>query len=60
MTTPEVSAVRDADRIIGLLDANSIDDHRLIINRFKIAMVERGDMMDIDDILEILAIDLIA
>ncbi len=59
VTTPEVSAVRDADRIIGLLDANSIDDHRLIINRFKIAMVERGDMMDIDDILEILAIDLI-
>lgn len=59
VTTPEVSAVRDADRIIGLLDANSIEDHKLIINRFKPHMVQRGDMMDIDDILEILAIDLI-
>ncbi|MDO4793046.1 MAG: septum site-determining protein MinD [Filifactor alocis] len=59
VTTPEVSAVRDADRIIGLLDAHSINDHRLVINRFKSNMVQRGDMMDIDDILEILAIDLI-
>ncbi|MFC4804286.1 septum site-determining protein MinD [Filifactor villosus] len=59
VTTPEVSAVRDADRIIGLLDAHSINDHRLIINRFKPNMVQRGDMMDIDDILEILAVDLI-
>ena len=58
-TTPEVSAVRDADRIIGLLDANNISDHRLVVNRFKPNMVERGDMMDIEDILEILAIDLI-
>lgn len=59
VTTPEVSAVRDADRIIGLLDANNVSDHKLIINRFKADMVERGDMMDIEDILEILAIDLI-
>ena len=59
VTTPEVSAVRDADRIIGLLDANNILDHRLVVNRFKPNMVERGDMMDIEDILEILAIDLI-
>lgn len=59
VTTPEVSAVRDADRIIGLLDANNISDHRLVVNRFKPNMVERGDMMDIEDILEILAIDLI-
>ena len=59
VTTPEVSAVRDADRIIGLLDANNISDHKLIINRFKSNMVERGDMMGIEDILEILAIGLI-
>ena len=59
VTTPEVSAVRDADRIIGLLEANGIDQHYLIINRIRPDMVRRGDMMNIDDILEILSIDLI-
>lgn len=59
VTTPEVSAVRDADRIIGLLEAAGLGGARLIINRIRPDMVKRGDMMDIDDILEILAIDLI-
>jgi septum site-determining protein MinD len=59
VTTPEVSAVRDADRIIGLLEAAELGDPRLIINRIRPDMVKRGDMMDIGDILEILAIDLI-
>lgn len=59
VTTPEVSAVRDADRIIGLLEASDLKDPRLIINRLRPDMVKRGDMMDIADILEILAIDLI-
>lgn len=59
VTTPEVSAVRDADRIIGLLEAAELKDPRLIINRLRPDMVKRGDMMDIDDILEILAINLI-
>ena len=59
VTTPEVSAVRDADRIIGLLEASEIHNPKLIINRLKIDMVQRGDMMYIDDILDILAIDLI-
>ena len=59
VTTPEVSAVRDADRIIGLLEAADLKDSRLIINRLRPDMVKRGDMMDIDDILEILAIELI-
>jgi septum site-determining protein MinD len=59
VTTPEVSAVRDADRIIGLLEAAGLGGARLIINRIRPDMVRRGDMMDIDDILEILAIDLI-
>ncbi|MBS4031044.1 MAG: septum site-determining protein MinD [Clostridiales bacterium] len=59
VTTPEVSAVRDADRIIGLLEAAELGDPRLIINRLRPDMVKRGDMMDIEDILEILAIDLI-
>lgn len=59
VTTPEVSAVRDADRIIGLLEANELRDPRLIINRVRHKMVAAGDMMSIDDILDILAIDLL-
>ena len=58
-TTAEISAIRDADRIIGLLEANEINDIRLIINRIRQDMVKRGDMMDKHDIVEILAIDLI-
>lgn len=59
VTTPEVSAVRDADRIIGLLEAYELHNPKLIINRIRFEMVKRGDMMDIDDILEILSINLI-
>ena len=59
VTTPEVSAVRDADRIIGLLEANELRKPRLIINRIRPQMVKRGDMMDISDILDILAIELL-
>ena len=59
VTNPEVSAVRDADRIIGLLEANEISDIKLIINRIRQDMVKRGDMMDKQDIVEILAIDLL-
>ncbi|TYQ16089.1 UNVERIFIED_CONTAM: septum site-determining protein MinD [Acetivibrio alkalicellulosi] len=59
VTTPEVSAVRDADRIIGLLEANEVRNPRLLINRVRQDMVKRGDMMTIDDIIDILAIDLI-
>ena len=59
VTNPEVSAVRDADRIIGLLEANEIKDIRLVINRIRQDMVKRGDMMDKQDIIEILAIQLL-
>lgn len=59
ITTPEVSAVRDADRIIGLLEANEIRNPQLIINRVRQDMVKRGDMMSIEDIIDILAIGLI-
>lgn len=59
VTTPEVSAVRDADRIIGMLEAGGLKDPRVIINRIRQDMVRRGDMMDIDDMIEILAIDLL-
>src|SRR5665647_388156 len=59
VTTPEVSAVRDADRIIGLLEANELNNPKLLVNRVRIDMVKRGDMMNIDDIIDILAIGLI-
>ncbi len=59
VTTPEVSPVRDADRIIGLLDANDIKDYALILNRHNPEMVKNGDQMSADDVIELLAIDLI-
>ena len=59
VTTPEVSAVRDADRIIGLLEANELSNPGLIINRLRSEMVQRGDMMSIEDVTEILAVDII-
>ncbi len=59
ITTPEVSAVRDADRIVGLLEAHEICNPLLIINRVRIDMVKRGDMMSINDMIDILAIELL-
>ncbi len=59
VTTPEVSAVRDADRIIGLLEAAELRNPRLIVNRLRPKMVKKGDMMGIEDIVDILAIDII-
>lgn len=59
VTTPEISAVRDADRIIGLLEAKGLHNPKLIINRIRQEMVKKGDMMNIDDMIDILAIDLL-
>ncbi|MCI6630389.1 MAG: septum site-determining protein MinD [Lachnospiraceae bacterium] len=59
ITTPEVSAIRDADRIIGLLEANEIGRLDLVVNKLKIDMVKRGDMMSVNDVSDILAIPLI-
>ncbi|MBS4535867.1 septum site-determining protein MinD [Clostridium sp. D2Q-14] len=59
VTTPEISAVRDADRIIGLLEAKGLYEPKLIINRIRHDMVKKGDMMNIDDMIDILAIDLL-
>ena len=59
VTTPEVSAVRDADRIIGLLDANEIKKTELVVNRLRTDMVKRGDMMSSQDVVEILSVDLL-
>ena len=59
VTTPEVSAIRDADRIIGLLEANDVNQIELIINRIRPDMIQKGDMMFVDDVIEILAIRLL-
>jgi septum site-determining protein MinD len=59
VTTPEISAVRDADRVIGLLEANSIKKINLIVNRIRPAMVQANDMMSVQDVQEILAVPLI-
>ena len=57
--TPHVSSVRDADRVIGLLESRDKHDIRLVINRLQPEMVRRGEMLDISDLLEILAVDLL-
>ena len=59
VTTAEISAIRDADRIIGLLEASEIKNPELIINRIRPAMIKKGEMMDVDDIVDLLSIDLI-
>jgi septum site-determining protein MinD len=59
ITTPEVSAVRDADRIIGLVEAEEKETAYLIINRLRPDMVRREDMLNTSDVVELLAIDLI-
>lgn len=59
VTNPEISSVRDADRIIGLIEAEEKGPARLIINRIKPEMVKRGDMLSMEDVVELLAIDLI-
>src|SRR5690606_14175697 len=60
VTTPEISAVRDADRIIGLLEKqDNIEAPKLIINRIRPQMMKDGDVLDIDEITQHLSIDLI-
>lgn len=59
VTTPEVSAIRDADRIIGLLQASEMPRIQLVINRLRMDMVRRGEMMSVEDVTEILAIHLL-
>jgi septum site-determining protein MinD len=59
VTTPEISAVRDADRVVGLLEAHGVKRINLIINRIRPAMVKANDMMSVEDVKEILSIPLI-
>ncbi|MGQ9516947.1 MAG: septum site-determining protein MinD [Anaerolineae bacterium] len=59
VTTPDVSAVRDADRAIGFVEAQEKGPARLIINRIKSDLVRKGEMLTIEDVVELLAIELI-
>lgn len=59
VVTPHISSVRDADRVIGLLESRDKQDIHLVINRLEPEMVRTGDMLDINDIMEILAVDLL-
>jgi septum site-determining protein MinD len=59
VTNPEVSAVRDADRIIGLVEAEEKGPTKLILNRLNTSLAKRGDMLTSEDVLELLAIELI-
>ena len=59
VTTPEVSAIRDADRIIGLLEANEIKRIDLVVNRLRHELVKRGEMMTVEDVVDILGLPLL-
>ncbi|MBX5443877.1 septum site-determining protein MinD [Sphaerobacter sp.] len=59
VTNPEVSSVRDADRIIGLVEAAELPTPRLIVNRLNLMLVRRGDMMSVEDVTDILSIPLL-
>ena len=59
VTTAEISSIRDADRIIGLLEAAEIRSPELVINRVRPNMIRKGEMMDADEIVNLLSIDLI-
>jgi septum site-determining protein MinD len=59
VATPEVSSIRDADRIIGLLESAGMQKIHLIVNRLRSKMVRHGDMMDVEDITDILSVELL-
>lgn len=59
VTTPEVSAIRDADRVIGLLEANLLRNIHLIVNRMNYRMLKNGDMMPTEDIVGLLSVPLL-
>ncbi len=59
VVNPEITSVRDADRVIGKLDAKGLEDHAVIINRINYQMTKNGDMLDVPDIIETLSVKLI-
>ena len=59
VVNPEITSVRDADRVIGKLDAKGLEDHAVIVNRLNYEMTKRGDMLDVPDIIETLSVKLL-
>ncbi|MFN5922935.1 MAG: septum site-determining protein MinD, partial [Pseudanabaena sp.] len=59
VTTPEFSALRDADRVVGFLEANLFTYIKLILNRIRQSMLKNNDMMSVEDVLDILSVKLI-
>ncbi|MDU4952356.1 MAG: septum site-determining protein MinD [Clostridium sp.] len=59
VVNPEITSVRDADRVIGKLEAKGLEDYEVIINRLNYDMTKKGDMLDVSDIVEILSVKLI-
>lgn len=59
VVNPEITSVRDADRVIGKLDAKGLEDHAVIVNRLNYEMTKKGDMLDVNDIIETLSVKLI-
>ena len=59
VVNPEITSVRDADRVIGKLDAKGLEDHAVIVNRLNYEMTKKGDMLDVPDIIETLSVKLL-
>jgi septum site-determining protein MinD len=59
VTNPEISSVRDADRIIGLLEQEEVEAPKLIVNRLRNHLAKSGDMLDVDEIVSVLSIELL-
>ena len=59
VVNPELTSVRDADRVIGKLDAKGLEDHGVIVNRLNYDMTKSGDMLDVSDITETLSVKLL-
>ena len=59
VVNPEITSVRDADRVIGKLDAKGLDDHGVVVNRLNYEMTQKGDMLDVADVIEILSVKLL-
>lgn len=59
VVNPEITSVRDADRVIGKLDAKGLEDHEVVVNRLNYEMTKNGDMLDVSDIIETLSIKLL-
>ena len=59
ITTPEISAIRDADRIVGILEQRDIEEPKLVINRIRREMIDSGDIMDVDEITSHLSLELL-